>query len=102
MNTSQQEVEVVAEAAAPEVPLITDVDHFANIITAWHAQQVATMQHLMDVPVDTEVVIGDEGESIVLSGDVHKAFKLGVDLSLDYFRTLPFTSVETDAEVSTT
>lgn len=90
-NTQDQ----AAEASTQEAPVngadsqIKSVNEFGALLFNWHHRQIATINHFLDVPEGTEVKVGEEGQ-ITLSGDVLRGYKLGLELSLHYLGTLPF------------
>ena len=99
MNQTAEEVQVppVAEVVQnPTVP-ITELDTFIQLLTAWHAKQVATVQHIYEVPVGTEVVI-EGSEPFKMEGDILKGFHLGINMAMQYLGTLPFTPEYEDAK----
>jgi len=61
-------------------------------ILEWHSHGMNTIQHLLDVPENTETVIIMEGveHPMTLSGDMRKAFIAGVVAASSAFTELPF------------
>lgn len=98
-NTQDQAV----EAASQPAPVngkdhqIQSVDEFGGLLFNWHNKQVATVRHFLDVPVGTEVKVGDT-EEIVLDGNTLKGYKLGLELALHYLGTLPFAHIPDEVE----
>ena len=69
---------------------VADMDHMVRILIEWNKQKVALLRHMIDLPDATQVDI--EGDnSIVLTGDVKRAFQLGIKLSIEELGNLPFT-----------
>lgn len=68
---------------------ITSVNTFAQLIIGWHRRRVLATAHFLEVPEGQEVQIGDD-PPITLTGDAHKAFLIGINLSLNELGTLPF------------
>ena len=68
---------------------VQDLDHFIRLLFAWHENKVRTLEHMLKVPEGTEVIY-QEGECIVLVGDVHKGFVIGLTLGLMELGHLPF------------
>lgn len=99
MNQAVEAVQVppVVEVAQDPSVAITDLDTFIQLLTAWHAKQVATVQHIYEVPVGTEAVIEGE-EPFKMEGDILKGFRLGIDMAMQYLGTLPFTPEYEDVE----
>lgn len=77
------------ELALPESIEVTDVDQFTSMLNVWHAEKVSLLAHLRDVPEGTEVTIGTD-TTLILQGDVRKAYQLGIELSLEELGKLPF------------
>lgn len=71
-------------------------------VLQWHSHGMDTIQHLLDVPENTETVIIMEGveHPMNLSGDMRKAFIAGVVAASSAFVELPFvpTSKEDNAD----
>lgn len=61
-------------------------------ILQWHSHGMDTIQHLLDVPENTETVIVMEGTEhpMNLSGEMRKAFIAGVVAASSAFVELPF------------
>lgn len=61
-------------------------------ILEWHSHGMDTIQHLLDVPENTETVIimEDVEHPMNLSGDMRKAFIAGVVAASSAFVELPF------------
>jgi hypothetical protein len=68
---------------------VTDLDHFVQLLTRWHARKVKNVQHLLSIPDGFIVQIG-EAEEFEVTGDIHKGFLLGIELALMEFGALPF------------
>ena len=73
---------------APETIVIQDLDQFVKILTAWHAERVALVNKLLEIPAGTAFEIGDA--SLTLSDDALPYFKFGVEMALMQLDTLPF------------
>jgi len=78
------------EAQAPETVEIADLDQLVKLLTGWHSQKVAVLEHMIDLPEGTEMSVGDSPESIVMTGDMLAGFKAGLGLALIELGTLPF------------
>lgn len=68
---------------------ITNLNQFVAALTGWHTKGVSDLKNLQQLPEGTEVS-EDDGEPIVLEGDAHKAFLIGLRMGLDLLGTLPF------------
>ena len=77
------------EADANEIVHVSDMGQFVALMQDWHAKQVATVRHLMEIPSGVEVQVEDE-ETFPLEGDTLKGFKLGIQMALSYLGELPF------------
>lgn len=77
---------------------VDDMHHLITLLSSWHANQVSTVSHFLNVPEGMEVSIEGHGEPFKLEGDALRAFRLGVELSLDYLGTLPFKAEYADAK----
>lgn len=71
---------------------VDNLDQFVQILCRWHAEKCAQVRHLTQVPEGSSFSIGDgaDAKEIVLTGDAHAAFKLGVEMALMQLGTLPF------------
>lgn len=100
---NQQEEVVAAEQESQEemndTIQITNLDQFATLVGHWHAKQVATINHISQMPPGQTVEI--EGEPpFVLEGDVMRGFKLGLATAMNYLGTLPFMAEHDTTEQS--
>lgn len=73
----------------PETVEITDVNQFVGILTDWHAQKVAILEHMLQVPDGTEMVVDDD-TPIILTGDMLTGVRAGISLALMELGSLPF------------
>lgn len=80
-----------------EIVQIEDIQTFANVIMDWHQSKVALLEHMMEIPENTEVSI-NEGKSTLLEGDFHKGFILGLTISLMEMGTLPIVEIPAEAD----
>ena len=80
------------QETADELLAVTDLDHFITLLTDWHNRQVATVQHLREVPAGMQMIIGDgeDSKEMMLEGERLEGFQLGLDLALNFLGTLPF------------
>lgn len=69
---------------------VTNIDHMVRILVEWNKEQVALLRHMIDMPEGTQVDI-EKDNSIALTGDVRRAFQLGIQLSIEELGNLPFT-----------
>lgn len=89
--------ESVPDVAVPQTVPIETLDQFANLMANWHANAVATVQHLANVPEGMEVVIGED-TVFKMEGDIQRGFKLGIELALNFLGRLPFVAEHEPAE----
>lgn len=94
---NEQQTEIPAELLA-----VNDLDHFITLLTDWHNKQVATVQHLQEVPSGITVVIGegDDADKKTLEGEFLEGFQLGLGLALNYLGKLPFVAEYVDADTT--
>lgn len=98
MTEATQEAPV-APAATIE---IEDLTQFVRMLSAWHGQKVKTLEHMLEVPDGTEMVVtGDEPYTAIMTGDTLVGFKAGLQLALMELGTLPFLyETEPEAEAA--
>ena len=89
---------VVNEIDQEMIP-VSNLDEFVNLLVRWHNNKVARVQHMLTVPDGMEMQLADE-TPLVLTGDVLKAFRVGIELGLMEFGTLPFVAQVDDAPSS--
>lgn len=92
MNQAQDQSNPLDINKAAGIVSIDNIDQFAAIVAAWHAERVGKIRHLLTVPEGTAFEIGEGAEAtdIVLTGDALKGFKFGIELALMQIGTLPF------------
>lgn len=73
---------------------IESLDKFVQILTSWHAEKCAVVQHLLDVPEGSEFQVCDEGgdnpTTITMNADLLAGFKFGIEMTMMQLGTLPF------------
>ena len=72
----------------PDIIEIDDLSQFVQILTSWHAEKCALVQHWLAVPEDTAFEINDE--TLVLTGPALAGFKFGIEMAMMQLGTLPF------------
>ena len=88
-----------AEPVDQDDMFIDSLDQFMPLLQAWHQHQVATLEHMQLIPEGTNVAV--EGDpTFILSGDIWKAFKMGISISLAHLGTLPFNEYKDDTVVT--
>lgn len=80
---------------------VNDIDHFIQLLFAWHKSKVQTLEHMLTIPEGVEVRFNDEGPQ-TLSGDMHKGFIIGLSLGLMELGSLPFAAEVDEDETPTT
>lgn len=86
-------------SAVPENPdmlQVDNLDQFVKHLTNWHNSKVAMLKHMLKVPEGTEAEL-NEGEKIILTGDMLKGFRVGITLGLSELGALPFVAELEDA-----
>lgn len=82
--------------SATKTVMVDDLDQFVRVLMAWHANKVAMLRHLQNIPDGTEAS-KDDGEPVVLTGDMLKGFQMGLEVALEEMGTLPFEAELEDA-----
>ena len=80
---------------APQSLLVETMDDFVRLLTGWHVNKVALLNHLKEIPEGSEVSL-DAEEPKILTGDYRAGFIMGLAVALEELGTLPF-----EAEVET-
>lgn len=75
--------------SATKTVMVDDLDQFVRVLMAWHANKVAMLRHLQNIPDGTEASKDDE-EPVILTGDMLKGFQMGLEVALEEMGTLPF------------
>ncbi len=81
----------------PETIPMTDVNQFAMSLIGWHTTKVAQVKHLLEIPEGTGFEVGSD--VLILRGDAHKGFKLGIEMALMQLGKLPI-AVEYESQDS--
>jgi len=68
---------------------VNTIDDMMSVLYHWHAEKVAVLKHMINVPDEAKVTI-DEKRELILKGEVREAFKLGLTLALIEMGKLPF------------
>lgn len=68
---------------------VSDVDHFIQLLAAWHDRKVAILEQMLGIPEGITVQV-DQGKDESLSGDLHRGFIIGLSVALSELGTLPF------------
>lgn len=69
---------------------ITDMDTLVRALLHWHGNKLKVIEHMKSIPEGTEVTV-DDGEPMILQGDLLKGFQLGLAYAVSEFNPLPFT-----------
>lgn len=83
----------------PQLVHIQNLDQFIALISHWHGQKVKVLEHMMAMPEGTAMQI-NEGNDIVMEGQMLEGFKAGLGLALMELGELPFVT-EYSEEVTT-
>ena len=82
-----------------EIVDLDTVDKFAKFIFAWHANRVARLEHLLQVPQGIEFKVGD-GPEQKLEGDLYSGFIMGINMALNEVGNLPVTITPAEPEAA--
>lgn len=78
---------------------VTDLNQFVAILSQWHQGKTKTLKHMLEIPLGTPFDFNNELD-LVLQGDLHKGFIIGLTVALSELGELPFVAeMEDDAEV---
>lgn len=72
----------------PDLFQVEDLDQFVQILTVWHSEKCAAVQHLLTVPEGSAFSV--DGKETVLVGSALDAFKLGIEMTMMQLGSLPF------------
>lgn len=75
---------------------VDDLDGFVKLLTKWHANKIAVLNHMLLIPEGSDMTSGDQ--TIKLEGDLMAGFKAGLEVALMELGTLPFAFEEEGAE----
>lgn len=79
---------------------VNDLDTFVQMLTHWHGNKVALIEHMKTIPDGTEVELEAGMPASIMTGDLLKGFQLGLSFSLSELGKLPFAAeMEEDDEV---
>lgn len=78
----------MSENQAQPEPEVVDLGTFINLLTEWHKSKLQFLSHLKEVPEGVSITI-DDGEDLVLTGDVLKGYKLGLGIALSELGSFP-------------
>lgn len=78
---------------------VNDLDTFVQVLTHWHSNKVALIEHMKTIPDGTEVQFEEGMPASILTGDLLKGFQLGLAFSLSELGKLPFEAEMEDDEV---
>ena len=81
--------ETTPQPTPPETIEITDVNQFVGILIDWHAKKVAILEHMLQVPEGTEMIV-DGGTPVILTGDMLAGVQAGISMALMELGILPF------------
>ena len=77
----------MSDQIQPE-PEVVDLGTFINLLTEWHKTKLQFLNHLKEVPEGVSITI-DDGEDLVLTGDVLKGYRLGLGIALSELGSFP-------------
>lgn len=74
----------VFAGAGPE-----NMQEIAEGLVSWHQHRMKQLKTVLDLPADTEIMIGSGDDKIALTGDVRKGFRMGMTVARDLFENFP-------------
>lgn len=75
--------------ASEGIVMIESLDQFVKLLQGWHANQVALLIHMKEIPEGTPLTL-DDGQERILSGDLREGFLMGLSVALSELGDLPF------------
>lgn len=88
-------------SGVPETVHVENMDHFVRILFEWHQRKVKELEHVLAIPEGVEVHFNTQ-DPIILQGDMHKGFIMGLSLGLMELGTLPFAAEPDDEDTPPT
>lgn len=70
--------------------MANSVDQFAQMITAWHIANKDALTKMAEIPGDGHFTFEFEGKQVVMEGDLHTGYRMGIYAALGMFGQLPF------------
>jgi hypothetical protein len=84
----------------PAIMPIQSLDQFAGLLTAWHAEKVRVLEHMLSIPEGTTMQL-DGGPEVPMTAELITGFRAGIQLALMELGTLPFITESREAEPAT-
>lgn len=82
-----------------EIQELESAHDFFAVLSMWHTQQVATLEHMMEIPEGTDITVeGKDAHTLKLEGDALRGFKFGIITALNLLGELPFAPVVDEDE----
>lgn len=94
MNNEQAQPSTDTPKVTPPI-VITDINQFVAILSAWHATKVSILQHMLTIPEGTKMSVQD-GPEVVLTGEMLMGMQAGIELCLMELGDLPFEVIKND------
>ena len=91
-ETTSQNPPTTAETENREKTVINMNAAFMDHLTGWHESKVALLQHMLDIPDGTELIL-DDTKTLILTDNTLEGFKTGVSICLMELGVLPFSSM---------
>ena len=76
---------------------MSTIRELAEAVQAWHSNATGQLQQILDAPADTEIRLGTDPDSPVLTGEKAQGFRAGIMVALSFVAKLPF-KVDAPAE----
>lgn len=75
---------------------MSTIRELAEAVQAWHSNATGQLQQILDAPADTEIRLGNDPDSPVLTGEKAQGFRAGIMVALSFVAKLPFKVDEPD------
>lgn len=75
---------------------MSTIRELAEAVQAWHSNATGQLQQILDAPADTEIRLGTDPDSPVLTGEKAQGFRAGIMVALSFVAKLPFKIDEPD------
>tara|TARA_B100001559_G_scaffold319797_1_gene330089 strand:+ start:1445 stop:1720 length:276 start_codon:yes stop_codon:yes gene_type:complete len=78
---------------------IKTADQFATLISHWHANRMAQLGQMQQVPDEVEICQpGENGEDVPMTAEQREGFKAGLIVAKALFAELPFMGISDEEE----
>lgn len=95
LDGTQANAEHIAPHTEPQdLIFINHIDDFVMTMQAWHTAKIEMLRKLGQIPGDGGLTFQFEGQDMLMQGDVHKGFLMGIHTAIGMFAELPFEEVK--------